>query len=419
MTDLRALTDTCVHCGFCLPACPTYQVEGEEMDSPRGRIHLIQQMLDGAPAEGAVTQHLDACLGCLACVPACPSGVAYDRIIADARVLSEPARGRLDRARRAGIFAVFPYPRRMTVLRGPLKLAQRLRLDSIADRWLPTTLGAMARLAPPVLPRVRLSPRMAARTAGPARAVVGLLTGCVQSAFFSHVSAATARVLTLEGCDVVIPPRQGCCGALARHTGRVRQARRQARRIVAAFANSGVDVVITDVAGCGSAMKEYAELLHDDPAWGPRAAEFATKVRDVSEFLASLSPVATRHPVSATVAYHDACHLSHGQGVRSQPRALLNGIPSLTVVPIGDADMCCGSAGVYNLLLPGPASELGARKAAAVRASGADLLAAGNPGCLLQIRAALGRDGGLPLPAVHTIEVLDASLSGTPLPSAL
>ncbi len=417
MTELRALTDTCVHCGFCLPACPTYQVEGEEMDSPRGRIHLIQQMLDGAPAEGAVTQHLDACLGCLACVPACPSGVAYDRIIEEARVLIEPARGPLDRARRSAIFALFPYPRRLTVLRGPLRLAQRLGVVSAASRRLPATLGAMARLTPPIEPRVRLSPRMTARTPGPPRAVVGLLTGCVQSAFFSHVSAATARVLTLEGCDVVIPPRQGCCGALARHTGRANQARRHARRIVAAFAHAGVDVVVTDVAGCGSVMKEYAELLRDDPRWGPRAAEFAAKVRDVSEFLASLSPVATRHPVTATVAYHDACHLSHGQRVRSQPRALLNGIPSLTLVPVADADMCCGSAGVYNLLSPGPAGELGARKAAAIRASGADLIAAGNPGCLLQIRAALGRDGGPPLRAVHTIEVLDASLSGTPLPS--
>ena len=416
MTELRALTDTCVHCGFCLPACPTYQVEAEEMDSPRGRIHLIQQMLDGAPAEGAITAHLDACLGCLACVPACPSGVAYDRIIEEARVLIEPARGPLDRARRAGIFALFPHPRRLTLLRGPLRIAQRLRLISTTARWLPATMAAMARLAPPVLPRVRLSPRMAARTADPPRAVVGLLTGCVQSAFFSHVSAATARVLTLEGCDVVIPPRQGCCGALARHTGRVDQARRQARRIVAAFANAGIDVVVTDVAGCGSAMKEYAELLRDDPTWGPRAAEFASTVRDVTEFLASLPPVATRHPIAATVAYHDACHLSHGQRVRSQPRTLLRDIPSLTLVPIADADMCCGSAGVYNLLSPGPASVLGRRKASAIRASGADLVAAGNPGCLLQISAALGQDGGPPLPAIHTIQVLDASLTGASLP---
>jgi glycolate oxidase iron-sulfur subunit len=416
MTELRRLTDVCVHCGFCLPACPTYQIEGEEMDSPRGRIHLIQQMLGGAPAAGAVMTHLDNCLGCLACVPACPSGVQYDRIIEEARILLEPARGRLDRARRATIFALFPYPRRMTLLRGPIRLAQRLRLSSAAaSRWLPATVGAMARLAPPIVPRVRLSPRMAARTEAPARAVVGLLTGCVQSAFFSHVSAATARVLTLEGCDVVIPPRQGCCGALARHSGRDKQARALARRTVAAFARAGVDIVVTDVAGCGSVMKEYAELLRDDPKWSARAAEFAAKVRDVSEFLGTLPPLATRHPVPVTVAYHDACHLSHGQRVRSQPRALLRDIPSLTLVPIADADMCCGSAGVYNLLSPAPAAVLGGRKAAAIRTSGAELVAAGNPGCLLQITAALARDGGPPVPAVHTIELLDASLTGRTL----
>jgi glycolate oxidase iron-sulfur subunit len=429
MAELRALTDACVHCGFCLPACPTYQLEAEEMDSPRGRIHLIQQLLSDANAEGdvrdvgsqrgtsgpnftSVLRHLDNCLGCLACVPACPSGVAYDQIIAQARVLVEPARGLGDRLRRAGIFALFPYPRRMTVLRGPLRLAQWLRLDRTAARLAPSTMGAMARLLPTVRPRTRLPALVPA--ASPRRGAVGLLTGCVQSVFFSDVSAATARVLAAEGYDVVVPRGQSCCGALAAHTGRAAQARRQAARTIAAFDEAGIDAIVTDVAGCGSAMKEYTHLLGDDPVWGPRARAFAAKVRDVTEVLGGAPPVARRYPVPLTVAYHDACHLSHGQGVRSQPRALLRGIPNLRLVPIPatEADVCCGSAGVYNLLSPDPAARLGARKAAAIRSTGAEVVVAGNPGCLLQIRAALDADGGPPVATRHIVELLDASLSG-------
>ncbi len=418
--DLRALTDTCVHCGFCLPACPTYQLWGEEMDSPRGRIHLVQQVLDGADVSATLAGHIDACLGCLACVPACPSGVRYDQIIEEARVLVEARapRGAVERAMRAGIFALFPYPRRMVVMRGPLRIGARLRLlnPRLARRIHPT-LGAMAELAPPIRSRVRLPRRVPARSGrpGPPRAVVGLLTGCVQSAFFSHVSAATARVLSLEGCDLVIPAGQGCCGALARHAGRTPQAVRQARRTIRTFARAGVDVVVTDVAGCGSVMKEYAELLRDDPQWGLRAKEFAAKVRDVTELLVDLGePLAPRHPVPLTVAYHDACHLSNGQRVRSQPRELLRGIPELRVVSAEDGEVCCGSAGVYNLLEPEPAAELGARKAAALRATGAELVVAGNPGCLLQIAAAMRRDGAPPIPTMHTIELLDRSLSPRP-----
>lgn len=419
MADLRALTDACVHCGFCLPACPTYQLEAEEMDSPRGRIHLIQQLLSeqptGANSGPTVRRHLDNCLGCLACVPACPSGVAYDQIIAQARVLVDPARGPFDRLRRAVIFALFPYPRRLAALRGPLRLAQWLRVDRLAARVAPSTVGAMARLLPTVRPRTRL-PALVPATP-PRRAVVGLLTGCVQSVFFSEVSAATARVLAAEGYDVVVPRGQSCCGALAAHTGRAEQARRQARATIARFDESNVDVIVTDVAGCGSAMKEYAHLLRDDPVWGPRAAAFATRVRDVTEVLAAAEPVAPRHPLPVTVAYHDACHLSHGQGVRSQPRTLLQAIPGLRLVPIPsmEADVCCGSAGVYNLLSPDSAARLGARKATAIRSTGADVVVAGNPGCLLQIQAALAADAGPRLPTRHTVELLDASLRGASL----
>jgi len=415
MADLRQLTDVCVHCGFCLPACPTYQLWGEEMDSPRGRIHLVRQVVEGAPVTAALAGHIDACLGCLACVPACPSGVRYDRIIDETRVLVEARapRGFAERAKRAALFALFPYPRRLRAMRGPLALAQRLRLTGPrATRLLPATPRALARLAPPVRATVDLAPRVPAR--GPVRARVGLLTGCVQSAFFSHVTAAVVNVLTAEGVEVVIPRGQGCCGALSRHTGRARQAARLARRTVAAFADAGVDAILTDVAGCGSAMKEYGDLFAGDDRWSARAAAMAAKVRDVSEFLVELGPpVARRHPLNLTVAYHDACHLAHGQGVRAQPRQLLSTIPGLRLVAPADADVCCGSAGVYNLLEPEPAQQLGARKAAALRATGADVIVAGNPGCLLQIAAAMRADGGPVIPTQHTLELLAASLRGS------
>jgi glycolate oxidase iron-sulfur subunit len=396
LANLTALTDTCVHCGFCLPSCPTYQLWGAEADSPRGRIHLIRQVADGKAAPAEIAGHLDACLGCLACVPACPSGVKYDEIIEAGRTMIEPTRTVPDRITRAGMFALFPYHRRMSLVRNvkPPKFAG-------------ATAQAAAKIAPPPAPRVRLPRRVAAR--GARRAVVGLLTGCVQRAFFSQVSAATARVLAREGCDVVIPRSQGCCGALPLHAGRRDQARRLARRTVAAFRRAGVDVVVTDVAGCGSAMKEYARLLADDPRWAQPAARFAAGVRDVTELLAELGPQAPRHPLPMTVAYHDACHLGYGQRITAQPRSLLAGIPSLNLVEVPDGGTCCGSAGVYNILQPEPAEELGDRKAAAILSLDADVVAAGNPGCVLQISAALRRAGSQ-LPVRHTVELLDASL---------
>ncbi|MFF5263396.1 (Fe-S)-binding protein [Actinomadura viridis] len=413
--ELPRLIDDCVHCGFCLPTCPTYVLWGEEMDSPRGRIHLMDQHETGTPFSPPMVEHFDRCLGCMACVTSCPSGVQYDRMIelTRARVEREHPRPLPERALREMIFKLFPYPRRLRALRGPLRAYQRTGLDRLVRRsglleHLSPSLAAMERLAPPLSRAPRLPERVAAREGR--RATVGMLTGCVQGEFFPGVNAATARVLALEGCDVVIPRGQGCCGALSLHSGREEEARAFARRTIVTFET--VDVIVVNAAGCGSAMKEYRRLLADEPEWAGRADALSAKTRDLTEFLVELGPRARRHPLPVTVAYHDACHLSHAQGVRAQPRALLGAIPGLTVREVADPEICCGSAGTYNLLQPEAAAELGDRKAAGVRATGAELLVAANPGCSMQIATALERQGTR-LPVAHTAEVLDASLRGT------
>jgi glycolate oxidase iron-sulfur subunit len=441
--ELASVVSDCVHCGFCLPFCPTYQLWGEEMDSPRGRIHLISQALHGSQLTEAASSHLDRCLGCMACLPACPSGVRYDRLIEAARTWTEepppglapaPPRSRRDRALRAAIFATFPYPRRLRALLAPLRGVQRARLDQLAGRS-----RAAQRLAPELASALRLAPAPAARqpalpsrvpARGERRAVVGMLTGCVQQVFFPQVNVATARVLAAEGCDVIIPGGQGCCGALSLHTGRASEAARFARRTIAAFERAGVDAIVVNSAGCGSAMKEYGALLGGPPdgqpgtggqldGWADRAAALGGKVRDFSEFLAGLpgGPRAARQELPVTAAYHDACHLAHAQRIRQQPRDLLAAIPGLRLVEVGDGGTCCGSAGVYNLLQPEAAGELGARKAAAVRATGAGLVVSGNPGCNLQIAATLAESGGAPPAVAHIAEVLDASIRGLPVPA--
>ena len=415
----RELIKDCVHCGFCLPSCPTYVLWGEEMDSPRGRIHLMRAGLEGEPLSESMVRHFDACLGCLACVPACPSGVRYGTLIAETRAQVERRypRPRREWLLREAIFAIFPYPRRLQVLRLPLALYQRsglgrwLRRSGLLAR-LPLTLQVMESLLPLLTKRTAVPERVPA--AGARRAVVGMLTGCVQDALFSHVNAATARVLAAEGCEVVIPRGQGCCGALSQHSGREAEAIRFARVLIERFDAAGVDYIVVNSAGCGSAMKDYAELLRDDPDYASRAREFVRRTRDITELLVELGPLAPRHPLPITVAYHDACHLSHAQGVRAQPRQLLRAIPGLSLAEIPEADLCCGSAGLYNLLHPEPALELGRRKARNVLATGAAVLVTANPGCLMQIAASAGQLGA-PLRVAHLISVLDASIRGLPL----
>jgi glycolate oxidase iron-sulfur subunit len=442
---IRAAVKDCVHCGFCLPACPTYSLWGEEMDSPRGRIYLVGELLDGAELTPAAGEHFDRCLGCMACMTACPSGVQYDQIIEAAREWTEsagvPEAGRAgpgpagpapggsspaarrplrDRLTRAGIFALFPYPARLRLAIAPLRVLQRTGADrliartGLVGRVSPAAEQAL-RLAPPAtrpLPPGRFPSLVPAR--GERRAVVGMLTGCVQSVFFPRVNAATARVLAAEGCDVLIPPAQGCCGALSSHSGRAAEAIRFARQTIETFEAAGVDAIVVNSAGCGSAMKEYERLFADSPSWAARAAALSAKVRDLAEFLDALGPVAPRGPVELRAAYHDACHLGHAQGITAAPRALLRAIPGLELAELPDAGTCCGSAGVYNLLQPQAARELGSRKADSVLASGASLLISANPGCTLQISAELAARG-ITLRTAHTAEILDASINGVPL----
>jgi glycolate oxidase iron-sulfur subunit len=413
----QGLIDDCVHCGFCLPTCPTYVLWGEEMDSPRGRIYLMEIGLQGETMNDQMVRHFDRCLGCMACVTSCPSGVQYDKLIEATRQQVErryPRSRGADRAFRALIFRLFPYPRRLRLLRGPLRLYQRSRLGTLLRRAglldrLPARVGAMERLLPSIGTAATLPEVTPA--AGQRRRRVGMLSGCVQRVFFPEVNAATARVLAADGCEVVAPATQGCCGALSLHAGREAEAQAFARDAIATFEAAGVDEVVVNAAGCGSAMKEYGHLLRDDPAWAERAAAFSARVRDLSELLAELGQRAERQPLPLKVAWHDACHLAHAQGVRAQPRQVLAAIPGLEVREVGEGEICCGSAGIYNLTEPGPATELGDRKAANVLATGAELLVTSNPGCLMQIRSAIERRGER-LPVAHVAEVLDASIRG-------
>jgi glycolate oxidase iron-sulfur subunit len=414
---VRSAAKDCVHCGFCLPACPTYQLWGEEMDSPRGRIHLVTQLLDGAPLTAATADHFDQCLGCMACMTACPSGVQYDQIIEAAREWTEAAGGGLgdgppgaadglagaaaagapggaepaarrslpERLTRAAIFALFPYPRRLRVAIAPLRLAQRTGADRLLARS-----GLVAALSPAADQALRLAPP-AGRRLPPGQ----------------------------------LPARVPSRGALSLHSGRAGEAIGFAQRTIETFEAAGVDTIVVNSAGCGSAMKEYARLfgqlateggdgLQDAASWAARAAALSARVRDLAEFLDLLGPVAERRPLPVRAAYHDACHLGHAQGITAAPRSLLRAIPGLDLVELRDAGVCCGSAGVYNLLQPDAAAALGSRKADSVAASGASLLISANPGCTLQISAALAQRG-VALRAAHTAEILDASINGVPL----
>ena len=382
----RELIDACTHCGFCLPTCPTYGPLGQmEADSPRGRIWLMKGLADGTmTVNSSVVEHIDRCLGCMACVTACPSGVRYDLLIEQTREVVEEQYDRPagDWLLRALVFSVFPHPRR---LRAALAVAPP------AGMPLPKSLRALTALAPPWRSHER--PPEITPAQGERRGRLGLLTGCVQSVVFGDVNIATARVLAAEGYEVLTPSDQGCCGALHLHAGRREQGKRMAQAVAETFA--GVDAIAVNAAGCGSHLKE---------------AGLDVPVVDVSELLAD-EPRAARHPLAVRVAFQDSCHLSHAQGIRVEPRELLDGIPGLERVEPAEQAICCGSAGIYNLTQPDAARELGDRKAVHVLATEPDAYASANPGCLVQVSAALRR-AGRALPAFHPIELVDASIRG-------
>jgi glycolate oxidase iron-sulfur subunit len=405
------LIEVCVHCGFCLPTCPTYKVFDEEMDSPRGRIVLMSEAASGGELSPQMVAHWDRCLGCMACVTACPSGVQYDKLIEDTRAQVERNHSRSvsDRLWRSMLFELFPHPGRLRALAPLLALARRLGVPRVARRGGPLPrVRALASLTPQTPLRKtmkRLPEQIAAR--GEKRGSVGLLQGCVQRVFFHDVNVATAEVLAAEGFDVHAPRLPRCCGALQMHTGY--DSRDLMRATIETFEDC--DYVVTNAAGCGSSMKDYAHILRDDPDWAERAERFSKKVRDVSELLAEAGSRAPRHAVALKVAYHDACHLAHAQAVRSQPRELLGEIPALELLEPAEWEICCGSAGIYNLLNPEPAAELGKRKVENLLATGADTVAAGNPGCAIQITA-VSEQMGRPLRVLHPIELIQMSMNG-------
>lgn len=423
------LINACVHCGFCLSTCPSYRVLGKETDSPRGRIYLMDAIHQAdATLSPATVQHFDSCLGCLACVTTCPSGVQYDKLIAATRPQIERNYDRSwqDRLFRQLIFSLFPYPERLRAFLAPLMLYQKLglpqlvRATGLLQRFAPR-LAAMETLLPEVTLKSFQDPLpLVVPAQGEKRYRVGMILGCVQRLFFSDVNAATARVLSANGCEVVIPQSQGCCAALPQHQGQETQARTLARQMIDSFAGTEVDAIIINAAGCGHTLKEYGHILQDDPDYAESAQVFASKVKDVHEFLATVGLTAPLSPLQdepLTVVYQDACHLLHGQKISLQPRQLLRQIPGITLREPIDAALCCGSAGVYNMLEPEVAEELGQQKVTNLLNTGASLIASANPGCSLQILKHLKLQDK-PISVVHPIRLLDCSIRGVALDQA-
>lgn len=421
------IIDTCVHCGFCLATCPSYRVIGKETDSPRGRIYLMNGINQGTvPLSSPTVEHFDSCLGCLACVTACPSGVAYDQLIAATRPQIERNHPRPlpEKLLRTLIFSTFPYPQRLRALLAPLWLYQKTGLQTLwrnspLAKLLPKSLGAMEKMLPPIPPQAwqdKFPTIIPAQ--GEQRFRVGLILGCVQRIFLPEVNEATVRVLTANGCEVVIPPTQGCCAALPHHQGQEVQAQSLARQMIDTFSEWDLDAVIINASGCGHTLKEYGHLLADDPNYAKSAQAFAENVKDVQEFLADVALTTPLHSLQSeplTLVYQDACHMIHGQKISLQPRQLLRQIPGVTLREPLDAGLCCGSAGVYNIFQPDVAAELGRQKVKNLTQTKATVIASANVGCTLQIRQYLPEQGHR-TPVYHPMQLLDWSIRGSGLP---
>jgi glycolate oxidase iron-sulfur subunit len=411
----------CVHCGLCLAYCPTFSELGTEMDSPRGRIFLIKSLAEGRMTLGDSTvRHLSLCLDCRACETVCPAGVPYGRLIEAAKVEIEQRRpGALPRRlfRWLNFGLLLGHPRLLALAASALRFYQASGLQRLARksgllRLLPGTLPAWEALLPAVPARSARLPRLTPAVGLP-RARVGLLTGCVQQVVFAEHNRATARVLARNGCDVVVPETDGCCGALNAHGGDHARALAMARSTIDAFEATRADVVVVNTSGCGAHMKAYGHLLGDDPAYAERAKRFAASVRDLAEFLAREPLRGPLAPVPLTCTYHDPCHVVHGQKIKSEPRQLLAQIPGLQLVELTESDWCCGSAGIYNLTQPEMATRLLHRKVSHVLATGAEVVVTANPGCILQIQAGLGAHGAN-VRVMHLVEVLDRAYGSRP-----
>ena len=410
----------CVRCGFCQDACPTYRLTGNEAESPRGRIHLMRAVTEDAmDLSAGVLAHIDSCLGCRACETACPSAVPYSSILERFRERVETAgvRDGLSRAARVGLLTTLTRPSLFAGLLRASRLSATVGLE--ADHMpgpvaAALTGGVSHRVPLPAMPRTARVGRLPAviPAIGERRATVAVLPGCVMRVLFHDTNAATVRVLQRNGCDVLAPPALQCCGALHAHAGQLDAARSMARAVIDTMERYEYDAFVVNSAGCGSTLKEYGDLLQDDRAYADRARAFAAKVKDVSEYLDELGLRPPAGPFAAVVAYHDACHLAHGQGIVTAPRRLLAAVPGLQLVPLTESDTCCGSAGIYNLTQPQMAGRLLRRKVDYIAQTGATVIATGNPGCIAWIQRGLA-DRGLDIRVMHPVEILDAAYSTT------
>lgn len=398
----------CVHCGLCLNQCPTYRVLRLEPESPRGRIHLVKAAADGRiELNDRFKEHLYLCLLCRACETACPSGVQYGHIAETARAVIGPPGSKLTRAILNLAFTrLLPFPRRLRVLFGLLRLYQRSGLQRLVQPLLPAKIREMDAMLP-VIPQRRFQPKAQALSSiGARRARVAVLNGCVMPLLFGDVNEATVRVLRRNGCETVFPEGQICCGALNTHNGETTSAKEMARRNIDVFLNAGVDAVIVNAAGCGAAMKEYGHLLKDDPVYAEKAKRFSLLVKDAGEFLAGIGLVGKLGTLNITVTYQDPCHLAHGQRVRGQPRQLLQAIPGLKLVEMNGSDRCCGSAGIYNITHGEMSQQLLRDKMPAIADTGSEAVVAPNPGCMLQLRYGAQKYGP-DVKVYHLMDLLD------------
>lgn len=415
--DIDILND-CVHCGFCLSSCPTYIETGNELDSPRGRIYLIKSALEERiPVGDSLVNHLDRCLGCLACETSCPSGVKYRNLIENSRTQIEKKydRGWKQRLTRSIIFSTLPYSRRMKLLLPLLYLFSRTGVRRIFNyeitrRILPSSILRLVDMAPEVKTFIPRRFPVIARSRTKRRFRVGLLKGCIQQAWFSDINDSTISLLTKNGCDVVIPQTEQCCGALSIHSGRLDEGREFARKIIDEFIKMNVDALIINSAGCGSSVKDYKHLLENDPVYAGKASEISKKTRDIMEFIDDIGLVSRLENTDIKVTYQDACHIIHGQKLKDPPRNLLKQIPGISFTELPGSDNCCGSAGIYNLMQPEMSEKILNRKIDTIESTGADYLAVSNPGCLMQLQKGI-RARGLNIKIVHPVEILDNALS--------